>query len=539
MSNISLVLEAVLASSFIGKFVKLKHLNNKNFVGLCPFHNEKTPSFRVDDDKGLFYCFGCNKGGNILNFLQYYKNISLPDAIEEIAIEYNIKLQKFNKAEDSKTKEHKSLLERVMGVFTSQLKTEKGRDALFYLQTKRGLTAETIEKFKLGFCPKEGDFLLSYFPSEINELLELGLIFKRDGGGFYSTFNERIIFPIFNQKNEVIAFAGRIFTKTQEDNKLAKYINSKESSIFKKHTALYGIEKIKKVGLPIVLVEGYLDVITMHQFGFNETVAQMGTAFSKEQIEILFHKTDEIIFCYDADEAGKKAERRSVELCLPMLTPKKKLSFLELTTKDADEFLKKSGRQEMGVQISKRLPLFEKIFNNLTKSVNFKNPEESALCEVNLMEFCKLIVNPLVKKSYEAYFKRELFLKRTTKVNAKPKNVIDKMELCYRDGLMFALFLKFPDFFKSDYYFEHFVPFKEQKLEKMTKMEEFDIELSKKIEKEYPINNESTPEEIYQNIYRDFIFHSLEEEKREALKTNDFAKAKTINEELTRLKNRT
>lgn len=539
MNNIDLILETVQTSSFIGKFVKLKPLRGRTFIGLCPFHKEKTPSFRVDDEKKFFYCFGCNKGGNVLNFLQDYKGVSFIEALNSIAEEYNLSLTKYDKKESETIQEEKSITQKVMDIFTSYLHTSKGLEALNYLKNKRNLSPETIKNFKIGLCPQEGDFLVSYFPDKIEELIKLGIIGKKQNGGFYSSFSSRIIFPIFNKSNDVIAFAGRIFLKNQEESKLAKYINSKESTLFKKSSTLYGVNKLKNTKNSIIIVEGYLDVIKMHQHGFMNVVAQMGTALSSQNIEALFLKTDEIIFCYDSDNAGKKAELKSIEICLPLISPSKKISFIELDAKDVDEFLEQYGTAQMAQKIELKIPLFQKIFNHFTNKVNFKDPNQNAKCEDNLNNFCKNIKNEIVKKSYQSYFKNQLFQLRTQKNTVSKQNIINNLDISFKDAKLFALFLKFPDFFKQDYYFEHFVPFESRKLQNIVDGLEENLELQQKIKLLYPLIENQSPEEIFQQIYNDYIIGNLIKERSSAIKNNNFIKVKQINEELNRLKNRT
>jgi DNA primase len=534
--NISLVLDLVSPSSLIGHFVKLKPLHGRAYLGLCPFHNEKSPSFRVDDDKKFFYCFGCNKGGNIFTFLQEYKRTSFAEALEEIAEKYGITLAKFKPDENKQTLEQKSILERVCEIFSSQLKTDGGQMAMQYLKKRRFLSDEIIADFKIGFCPREGDFLISYFPDKIDEMLKLGLIGKRDDGSFYNTFGGRIMFPICDLHGKVVAFGGRIFTKEQEEMKLAKYINSKESEIFKKNRVIYGLEKAKKTRLPIIIVEGYLDVIKMHQNGFKSTVAQMGTAFSEEQINLLFNASSELIFCYDSDDAGKKAEKRSIELCFPFLTPERALHFLSLEAKDADEFLEKFGAEKMAQKISQKIPLYERIFEIFNQNIDFSNPNEASIFESNLLKFCEKIANPIIKKNYQSYFKNRIFNAKKEKRKIVEAIILPKTELSVRDCLLFALFLKFPQFFKEDFYFENFVPFTSKKLEKIIKGEMADLSLNEEISLKYPLKNVVDPKEFYMKIYTDFVCQTLNEEKAIAIKNNDFKAVKRINEELIRLK---
>jgi DNA primase len=542
--NIQKVIEHVQPSSFIGKFIRLKHLPNRQFVGLCPFHNEKSPSFRVNDDKKFFYCFGCHKGGNILNFLQDYKNIDFSTALQEIATEYGIKLEIFNSKTKDEEKNKQDLLLEISNLFEAQLQNTAGKEAVDYLKNKRKISNEIIQHFKLGFCPKEADFLISYFPNKIEELMSFGLIGKRENGEFYSTFNDRIIFPILNPKGNAIAFGSRIYKKSQEEFKLAKYINSKESEIFKKSKVIYGFEKMKNAKTSPIIVEGYFDVITMHQFGFTSAVAAMGTAFSEEQIAQLFNISKEIIFCYDSDDAGKKAENRSIELCLSTLTPEKNISFISLETKDCDEFLHLHGKEKMQEKINQRLPLYQKIFLNFKENVDMQNPEQASLFEEKLMKFCEKITNQILRKNYQTYFKNQLFAAKKFKKNATEERFLKtkQEEIKPRDAILFLLFIKFPEILNSDFYLENFVPFlspeAEKELQKLLNSPSFYSKIYEQIKQNYSLKEAQDLEsakQFYQKIHKQYLLEKLQEDITKSLKKQDFSRAKYLKDELQKL----
>jgi DNA primase len=541
--NIQKVIDHVQPSSFIGKFIRLKHLPNRQFVGLCPFHNEKSPSFRVNDDKKFFYCFGCHKGGNILNFLQDYKNIDFSTALQEIATEYGIKLEIFNSKTKDEEKNKQDLLLEISNLFEAQLQNSVGKEAVDYFKNKRKISNEIIKHFKLGFCPKEADFLISYFPNKIEELMSFGLIGKRENGEFYSTFNDRVIFPILNTRGNVIAFGSRIYKKSQEEIKLAKYINSKESEIFKKSKVIYGFEKMKNAKTSPIIVEGYFDVITMHQFGFTSAVAAMGTAFSEEQIAQLFNISKEIIFCYDSDDAGKKAENRSIELCLSTLTPEKNISFISLETKDCDEFLHLHGKEKMQEKINQRLPLYQKIFLNFRENVDMQNPEQASLFEEKLMKFSEKITNQILRKNYQTYFKNQLFAAKKFKKNIKEERFLkseSKKNITTRDVILTRFFITFPEIFNSDFHLENFVPFSNSEIEN-----ECDNLVRSKTNYSFKYNEEfhsirdlNTPEEakiFYTGIYNGYLIQKLQKDIAIALQKQDFSRAKCLKDELQKL----
>ena len=542
--NIQRILEAVQPSVFIGKYIRLKTLANRQFLGLCPFHSEKTPSFRVNDAKGFYYCFGCSKGGTIITFLQDYKNITFIAAMQEIASEYGIKLEQFSYKQTQEEKTATEFLEEVTKIFESNLYSSLGKEALYYLEQKRGLKKDIIKNFRLGFCPKESDFLISYFPNKINELLEYGLIGKKEHNDFYNTFNDRIIFPILNEKSQVVGFGSRIYKKTQEDAKFAKYINSKESELFKKNTIIYGLEKAKNSKKIPILVEGYFDVITMHQFGFNSTIAQMGTAFSENQITKLFAFSNEIIFSYDSDNAGKKAEKRSIEIALPFLTPEKTISFLNLETKDCDEFLHKYGKEKMQERIVNKISLHQKIWQIFSEGVDFLNPQSTSLMEASLLKFCKQITNEILRKNYYNYFKNQLFLLRSNKKNVNKKEALKASSSTFssRDAILFLLFINFPQILENDYYLEHFVPILDAKLQsELKKCLEFPAEHStifEEIKNLYtlPVKTFEDAIEFYKTIYLEYLKDEIKQEITKALKEHNFEKAKNLQQELTNIK---
>jgi DNA primase len=542
--NIQKVIDHVQPSSFIGKFIRLKHLPNRQFVGLCPFHNEKSPSFRVNDDKKFFYCFGCHKGGNILNFLQDYKNIDFSTALQEIATEYGIKLEIFNSKTKDEEKNKQDLLLEISNLFEAQLQNTSGKEAIDYFKNKRKVSNEIIKHFKLGFCPKEADFLISYFPNKIEELMSFGLIGKRENGEFYSTFNDRVIFPILNSKGNVIGFGSRIYKKSQEEIRLAKYINSKESEIFKKSKVIYGFEKMKNAKTSPIIVEGYFDVITMHQFGFTSAVAAMGTAFSEEQIAQLFNISKEIIFCYDSDDAGKKAENRSIEICLATLTPEKNISFISLETKDCDEFLHLHGKEKMQEKINQRLPLYQKIFLNFKENVDMQNPEQASLFEEKLMKFSEKITNQILRKNYQTYFKNQLFAAKKFKKNIKEERFLKtkQEEIKPKDAILFLLFIKFPEILNSDFYLENFVPFANQAIEKefqnLLNSPSFYSKIYEQIAQNYSlkeVQDLESAKQFYQKIHKQYLLEKLQEDIAKSLKKQDFSRAKCLKDELQKL----
>jgi DNA primase len=291
----------------------------KNHIGLCPFHSEKTPSFTVSPDKQIFYCFGCGAGGNVFSFLMKQEGLSFPEAVKRIAKRYGIDIpvRPLSPEEKNKIGEKESLLDinrRAMDFFHQNLLNgSRGRKARSYFD-KRGITNNTIERFKLGYAPDGWDHLLNFFLNKRispSILEKSGLILpKKNRSGYYDRFRNRIIFPIFDANNQVVGFGGRVL-----DDALPKYLNSPETPVYNKGRSLYGIqrarEKCKAAGT-VFIVEGYLDLLALHQHGIENSVATLGTALTHDHVRLLTRCADRMILVYDSDEAGMRSARRCI-----------------------------------------------------------------------------------------------------------------------------------------------------------------------------------------------------------------------------------
>ena len=292
----------------------------KNLVGLCPFHSEKTPSFTVSPDKQIFHCFGCGVGGNVISFLMKQEGLSFPEVARHLAKRYGVSIPEGPVSPEQKRRmsERESLFDlnrRAMDYFhETLLKSPAGEKARSYL-SKRGISAKTIDAFKLGFARDGWDHLLRYFSGRRipRALLEKsGLILARkDSSGYYDRFRNRIIFPIFNASMQVIGFGGRVL-----DDALPKYLNSPETAVYNKSRSLYGIhrakEKCRTTGT-VFIVEGYFDLLTLHQHGIENAVATLGTALTAEHVRLLTRYASRMILVYDSDEAGIRSAQRCIE----------------------------------------------------------------------------------------------------------------------------------------------------------------------------------------------------------------------------------
>ncbi|KKR08033.1 MAG: primase protein [Parcubacteria group bacterium GW2011_GWC2_39_14] len=299
----------------VGEYVQLKKAG-VNWKGRCPFHNEKTPSFMVNPDKGIYHCFGCNEGGDIYSFVQKIEGIDFPEALRLLAGKAGVQLEQY----DPRISSQKNRLLDICSAATNHwheiLYLAQGKKALEYLQ-KRGLSELTIKSFKFGYALESWDDLLKYLKSKDfteAEIFLAGLTVEKSGGrGYYDRFRDRVTFPVFDIHSNVIGFSARTLNKDEA----AKYINSPENPIYHKGRTLYGLDKAKQAirdnGYAII-VEGNMDVVACHQAGFKNVIACSGTALTVEQIKILKRYTENIALCFDQDEAGQRAAQRSVDL---------------------------------------------------------------------------------------------------------------------------------------------------------------------------------------------------------------------------------
>ena len=296
----------------------------RNFIGLCPFHAEKTPSFTVSPDKQIFYCFGCGAGGNVFSFLMKNDGLTFPEAARALAHRYGIDLptRKMSIHEKKKLTERETILtlnsEAMSYFYDCLLSEDRGQQAKGYL-LKRGMTRKTIDDFKLGFAPDGWDHLARHFHSRKKPdqmVFKAGLIVPRKNGeGHYDRFRNRIIFPIFNAQNQPVGFGGRVM-----DDALPKYLNSPETPVYNKSQSLYGVNRARQRSREtqtVYVVEGYFDLLAMHQFGIDNTVATLGTSLTADHVRILKGFVGEggrAILVYDSDQAGIKAAQRSVSV---------------------------------------------------------------------------------------------------------------------------------------------------------------------------------------------------------------------------------
>ncbi|MBO4121255.1 DNA primase [Cupriavidus gilardii] len=376
----------------VGKYVQLKK-GGANFMGLCPFHNEKSPSFTVSPAKQFYHCFGCGAHGSAIGFLMEYSGQSYPDAVRELAQSVGLsvpeerdRLPPAQRAEQqAKSLALSEAMTRASEFYRRQLRGAP--TAIQYLKG-RGLTGEIAAQFGLGYAPDDWQGLESVFGSYRDDaiagpLIEAGLLIeseKRDADGKprrYDRFRDRIMFPIRNTKGQVIGFGGRVMGQGEP-----KYLNSPETPLFSKGTELYGLfearHAIRETGY-VLVVEGYMDVVALAQLGFANAVATLGTACTPVHVQKLLRQTDAVVFSFDGDAAGRRAARRALEACLPYVADNKTIRFLFLPAEhDPDSYVREEGTDAFAAQVRDAMPLSRFLLQCVTEEQDLRQPEGRA-----------------------------------------------------------------------------------------------------------------------------------------------------------------
>lgn len=380
-------------STIIGRKVRVQR-SGREFKACCPFHKEKTPSFYINDEKGFFHCFGCGAHGDAVGFLMRHDNLSFVEAVESLALEAGMEVPQQTPADILKSKQEKSiyaLLDDATKFFEEQLYSDKHKEVLQYL-LKRGLSIETISSFRIGYAPDDPQILRSYLKLRDYtdaQMVEAGVIkLSQKGTEPYSFFRDRVMFPVMDMRGRSIAFGGRILPdymrppERNSDYKPPKYINSSDTSLFHKGRNLYAQQHAREHAKDraIVVVEGYMDVIALHQAGINTAVAPLGTAVTEDQLSLLWkitpHDIKMPILCFDGDNAGYRAALRAAERALPMLKPNQSLQFCFLPEgEDPDSFITARGKNEFEQLLARSISLAEFLWTNLTAGKNFASPE--------------------------------------------------------------------------------------------------------------------------------------------------------------------
>ena len=363
------LLERANIVDIIGNYIKLEKKGN-DYWARCPFHSEKTSSFSVSENKQFFHCFGCSAHGNSIGFVMDHANKTYPEAIESIANTIGVEIPRDKEASKkyAERKNIQDLLYETKKTYSGQLKNSEA--AISYLK-ERNISGETAKIFGLGYAENNFQMLINKFSSTYSEidLINAGLIVKKDSNT-YDKFRDRIMFPIHDASGNTIAFGGRIL-KDNKDKPQAKYMNSPETILFSKKKVLYNLHlarKDKKTNNFLQIVEGYMDVIALHQAGIKNVVATLGTAVTQENLTQCFKYTNEIICCFDGDTAGEKAAWQGVENIIPVIKDGDVISFVFLPRdQDPDDIIKQGGSQLWDDNISKKVSIEEFIFRKFSK----------------------------------------------------------------------------------------------------------------------------------------------------------------------------
>ena len=384
----------------VDRRVKLKK-TGKNYSACCPFHQEKTPSFSVNPEKQFYYCFGCGAGGNALGFLMDYERMEFREAIESLAQAAGMEMPA-EKADATPQTDHQKPLyesmEKATRLYESLLRKHPTRGRVVDYLKQRGLSGEIARDFRLGFAPEGWDNLMSTLSSEedIEQALTAGLLIENDSGRKYDRFRDRVIFPIVNQRGKVIAMGGRVLG----DGK-PKYLNSPETPLFSKSHELYGLHHIRKFAKNlsrIVVVEGYMDVIALAQFGIHYAVATLGTSVGKPHLEMLFRRVDQVVFCFDGDEAGRKAAFRGMEAALPMMEDGRQVKFLFLPEgEDPDSVVRNKGSQHLEHLFDNADPLETFLFDQMAQGIDLETMDGKARLSKLVAPYINLIPDGVFK----------------------------------------------------------------------------------------------------------------------------------------------
>jgi len=374
----------------------------REYKACCPFHGEKTPSFTVSPTKQFYHCFGCGAHGTALGFLMDYEHLGFPDAVEELAALAGLEVPREQAPAHDRRPDLFGMLEAAAGFYRDQLKQHP--EAIDYLKA-RGISGATAAAFGIGYAPDEWDGLLKRFGHDeaaVRRLADAGLVIERDQGGFYDRFRHRLMFPIRDARGRAIAFGGRVLGAGEP-----KYLNSPETALFHKGRELYGLYEARQAlrQIPrLLVVEGYMDVVGLHEAGVAWVVATLGTATTPDHLERLFRVTEEVVFCFDGDRAGRQAAWRALENALPVLREGRQVRFLFLPDgEDPDSLVRAEGAAAFTDRLKSALPLSEYLHDELASKVDMSSLDGRA----RLAELAK----PLVARVPDGVF-RALLVRR-------------------------------------------------------------------------------------------------------------------------------
>jgi len=400
-------------SDIVGRKVSLKRRSGSEYAGLCPFHNEKTPSFTVNDKKGFYHCFGCGEHGDAVGFVMKTEGLSFPESVEKLAREVGLPVPRATPAERERA-ERASTLQEVVELaarwFQKQLRLPVGRQGLDYLRG-RGLSDGAIDDFRLGFAPDSRDGLIAALKREnvpLDKIVEAGLAIRPDDNREpYDRFRGRVIFAINDRRGRAIAFGGRVMGPGEP-----KYLNSPETPLFHKGANLYCLDRARQAATrdqPVIVAEGYMDVIALHGAGFTGAVAPLGTALTEGQLGELWKLADEPYLCFDGDNAGRRAAARAAERALPLLRAGKSLRFLALPAgEDPDSLIRARGPDAVRRILELARPLSDVVWEMETEGRSIDTPERRASLQRDIEQRVAGIADPVVRDYYRTEMRERL-----------------------------------------------------------------------------------------------------------------------------------
>ncbi len=410
-------------SEVVGKHVRLVKAG-REYKACCPFHHEKSPSFYVNDDKQFYHCFGCGAHGDVITFAMRQSGLTFPEAVENLAAQTGLAVPKSTPREREIYDRHKSaaqLLERVTKFFQQQLSTPQGQIGRDYFY-RRGLTDDAIERFRLGFAPQDGQALISALKTEgfsETAIAEVGLIRKSENSdGYYGFFRNRVIFPVGDKRGNIVAFGARLLA-----GEGPKYVNSPDHELFHKGKLLYGLSRARgaiQQYQPLIVVEGYMDVIAAVEAGYIGAVAPLGTALTEDQMLALWKLLPRLedrtpthdytpILCFDGDVAGQRAAERAIDRALPLITPAQTLRIAFMPPgEDPDSLLQRSGKLALQNVLDQAKPLIDVIWEHALLGRRLRTPEDKAALRVVLREKIQAIGDETLRNLYASDIKERM-----------------------------------------------------------------------------------------------------------------------------------
>ena len=413
-------------SDIIGRRVTVTRAG-REFKACCPFHNEKSPSFTINDDKQFYHCFGCGAHGDVIGFVMQHDNLAFPDAVEMLATEAGLQMPKPDPQAAKQAERQKDLydlMDAATKLMQAELSKPENKDIQEYLDS-RGLGGDTQENFRIGYAPADGQTLrkaLSLQGYKDEMMLEAGILKKSTKGGDpYVFFRDRVMFPVADRRGRVVAFGGRILPEhirpqTNKDFKPPKYINSSDTPLFDKGRMLYGESHARQAareGHTIIVTEGYMDVIACHQAGFKGAVAPMGTAMTEEQIASLWSmmvsEEKSPVLCFDGDNAGRKAASRACERILPLLKPNQSARFAFMPDgEDPDSLIRNGSAKALRAVLMSAMPLFDFLWASHTAGRVFETPEQRAGLEKTMAGDIAKIQDQDIQRYYKGLLRTKI-----------------------------------------------------------------------------------------------------------------------------------